>query len=177
MMVTTTTSLAEVEDDGVGASAWMRSIPAGFAFVWFNSGYVHYVKSTDQNFTHSYSLGISSWTEFLVWQQRRALRTQFVDKINCLSSESSLCLSTLPVSGHRDRCQRAGRRHRVSSSVDRGGHSCMASETTTHVFWKRQGKLWRLRCDSRGPILGQSWLALWTHVARSVPRILSPHVS
>ena len=43
----------------------------------------------------------------------------------------------------------------VSSSTDRDGHSCLASET--------------------GPIL-QKRLALWSHVARSVPWILSPHV-
>ena len=42
-----------------------------------------------------------------------------------------------------------GRCDRVSSSTDRDGHSCLAIET--------------------GPILAQMRLALWSHVARSVP--------
>ena len=93
----------------------LSSISAGFSLAWINSGYMHCVSRQSKISHIGCSLSISSWTDCLVWQQKQAPRTRFVDRVSCLYTER--VSPFLP--GHRDRWQ--ARHFRFSDKC--GSHS------------------------------------------------------
>ena len=106
----------------------LRSNPAGFLLVWFNSGYMHYV-SRRSNMSRISTVSASvrgrifssgnrdehfrrnSLTKFPVCPQR-----EFVVFVHpsWLATETG---------------------HKVTPSTDRGGHSCLASGSSTFQSW------------------------------------------
>ena len=101
----------------------LRSIPAGFLFAWFNSGYMH--SSVDGKHFHAFLQS----------------RHQFVDRVSCLATETGTSDAFRRqgfLSCHRDRCRRRPLLQRpwtMGSELQRGWATPCAEGTLTDLTW------------------------------------------